>query len=393
MAKEENNSQNVHSMPSSFKSGNFDYSVHPDKKGNGGGGSGPSKKKLIGLLILGAGVLVIGGLIFVLFNYYINPNDSSPENVAVQPSKSSPTNTNQNKKEDTDKEERANNLNPGQENPTPDESEEENKEEETEEDKIGDLNEEEMDTSTSTPETVATSTEEIATSTPETIATSTEETSTSTEEIATSTDETSTSTEEIDPEEAKNIELKDEDGDGLTNMEERLFLSSDNSPDTDGDGYSDFDEVRGLYNPVGDKGLLTNENISTYRNEVFSYETLVPKEWEQQVMGDGYSVMFVSFYDDFVQLVAEEKGDSQGILDWYQEKFPNKEVSEDRMFTKDEFEAIVSEDGLMYYLASENNNFVYTVSYVSVGNESIYPNVLYMMVKALSSIQDEPIEE
>ncbi len=51
---------------------------------------------------------------------------------------------------------------------------------------------------------------------------------------------------------------KDSDGDGLTDDLEELYGTDKNNTDTDGDGYSDYEEIEGGYNPKGD-GKLTEE--------------------------------------------------------------------------------------------------------------------------------------
>lgn len=50
---------------------------------------------------------------------------------------------------------------------------------------------------------------------------------------------------------------KDDDGDGLTNQEEFFYNTDPANPDTDGDGFSDGDEVKNGYNPNGAGKLLT----------------------------------------------------------------------------------------------------------------------------------------
>ena len=63
------------------------------------------------------------------------------------------------------------------------------------------------------------------------------------------------------PEELKQVinsnynELLDADNDGLSIDEEKLYMTDPNNPDTDGDGYSDGDEVKAGYNPNGE-GVL-----------------------------------------------------------------------------------------------------------------------------------------
>lgn len=51
----------------------------------------------------------------------------------------------------------------------------------------------------------------------------------------------------------------DPDHDGLNNAEERLYGTDPNNPDTDGDGYSDGEEVKNGYNPLG-AGMLDSDN-------------------------------------------------------------------------------------------------------------------------------------
>ncbi len=56
--------------------------------------------------------------------------------------------------------------------------------------------------------------------------------------------------------------ILDNDQDGLTNAEERLYGTDINNPDTDGDGYSDATEVKSGYDPLkpAPNDKLTNHN-------------------------------------------------------------------------------------------------------------------------------------
>lgn len=47
----------------------------------------------------------------------------------------------------------------------------------------------------------------------------------------------------------------DTDNDGLTDEQEKSYGTDPNDPDTDGDGFKDGEEVRNLYNPLGNGGL------------------------------------------------------------------------------------------------------------------------------------------
>ena len=47
----------------------------------------------------------------------------------------------------------------------------------------------------------------------------------------------------------------DSDNDGLVDDLERLYGSDPNNPDTDGDGFTDYEEVLNDYNPNGEGKL------------------------------------------------------------------------------------------------------------------------------------------
>lgn len=50
--------------------------------------------------------------------------------------------------------------------------------------------------------------------------------------------------------------ILDQDNDGLTNAQEKIYKTDPNNPDTDKDGYSDGDEVKDGFNPLGEGKML-----------------------------------------------------------------------------------------------------------------------------------------
>lgn len=54
--------------------------------------------------------------------------------------------------------------------------------------------------------------------------------------------------------------LEDQDQDGITDTDERLFQTDPKNPDTDGDGYLDGAEIQNGYNPLGE-GKINLQNI------------------------------------------------------------------------------------------------------------------------------------
>ncbi len=59
----------------------------------------------------------------------------------------------------------------------------------------------------------------------------------------------------------------DDDGDGLNNRDEDKYDTDKNTPDTDGDGFTDGDEVKNGYNPAGDGNLPTTVTSTSSTND------------------------------------------------------------------------------------------------------------------------------
>ena len=77
----------------------------------------------------------------------------------------------------------------------------------------------------------------------------------------------------------------DADGDTLTAAEERFYGTDPNNPDTDGDGFSDGDEVRRGFDPLG-PGKLDSDNDGFPDPEEYSFGT---DPFNPDTDGDGYS--------------------------------------------------------------------------------------------------------
>lgn len=74
---------------------------------------------------------------------------------------------------------------------------------------------------------------------------------------------------------------EDRDDDGLSTAEEELFGTDATVRDTDGDGFSDGEEVRNLYNPAGTAParLLDTGTVYEYTNPRDGWSLYVPRQW------------------------------------------------------------------------------------------------------------------
>ena len=111
----------------------------------------------------------------------------------------------------------------------------------------------------------------------------------------------------LDQEEPELILAQDDDFDLLTNVEEDLWQSDPNNSDTDGDSYSDSEEILNLYNPnqAGSAKLFETDLIKKYIDNIYSYSIYYPSSWQENKIDD--QTMFISETGEFVQIIIQEQ--------------------------------------------------------------------------------------
>ena len=180
------------------------------------------------------------------------------------------------------------------------------------------------------------------------------------------------------------VVVLDSDNDLLSDKEEIVLGTNLNKADSDDDGYNDLLELNNLYNPIGSGTLLENENLNVYTNEKYSLSFLYPKDF---VIKNDESELFIleTIRSSFFQLTITENIDNQGILVWYETNFPEVNISESNLISKDNFEAIISEDGLNIYLTDSENEYFYILTYTPSEDEGLaYNNIFKMMINSFS---------
>lgn len=173
--------------------------------------------------------------------------------------------------------------------------------------------------------------------------------------------ESSTGTESVEPaSESKPLPSDDVDGDGLTVAEEALFGTSDESNDSDNDGFLDLLEVVNLYNPAGftptrlvDAGL-----VKTYVSGVRpGYEVLYPNIWTVNEE-DGGAVTFTDGEGESVVISIVSNQEGQSLLDWF--------INENPLVPTTRIEEPATKSGEPFLTVSDG-----TVSYI-LGDGVIY---------------------
>ncbi|MGB0757002.1 MAG: hypothetical protein ACPGO5_00950 [Patescibacteria group bacterium] len=169
----------------------------------------------------------------------------------------------------------------------------------------------------------------------------------------------------------------DSDGDGLTDVEEILYETEFNKPDTDLDGYVDGSEVLSLYSPRdAGSSLLESGQFDTYLNPSYGYTIAYPTSWSvNEIDGLGNVVMFTSATNQFVEVVVEQKSPLiTDVADWYKQQVPGVDDDLLRFTTigEDGTTAVISLDGAIAY-------FIVGDLVIGIGyNQGIEPEADYL---------------
>lgn len=179
--------------------------------------------------------------------------------------------------------------------------------------------------------------------------------------------------------------LFDSDGDGLNDEEELVLGTKLELVDSNGNTYPDLVEINNNYNPVSQGKLNTNINLENYFNKTFSYNLLFPKNWVQSSLNDDSTIIFTAPDDSIIQISAQNNIDKQGILDWYEESFPDIVITYDKLKTLDNWDGVWGNDNLNFYLTDKQKTNIYVVSYIpAVDGRLVYPNIFNLMINSLS---------
>lgn len=142
------------------------------------------------------------------------------------------------------------------------------------------------------------------------------------------------------------IDKGDDDGDGINNLLEAFLMTDPVTSDTDGDGYSDFEEFINGYDPASKEGVLINSLILSQKLEEFSssYQTegdnIIQRFYLDRAIArvqnglvdrgmDDFSVAYaieprLSVYEEFLFTLHEEENYDLGleIAENYIEDYP-----------------------------------------------------------------------
>lgn len=168
----------------------------------------------------------------------------------------------------------------------------------------------------------------------------------------------------------------DTDEDKLTDVEEIMYGTELDKPDTDGDGFIDGEELMNFYSPLAAGQTLAEADLfAEYQNDKFGYKLIYPKSWSPtSASEDGTVIIFNSPTSQFFEVVIEAKDPNiTSIVDWYTKQLPGLDKEELRRTSvgKDNIEAIYSLDGSTVYFLYKD--WVVALSYnLGISQEADY---------------------
>jgi len=179
---------------------------------------------------------------------------------------------------------------------------------------------------------------------------------------------------------------EDRDRDGLTDKEEILLSSSNDSADSDSDGYTDASELGNLYDPAKKSAkLVDSQKIKTYVMQDRSFSIVYPSQWHPNSNVASDSIVFRSDDEHFVQIIITDNTDGTDLDAFYMRNLQLTQINDKLRIDNDSWQGIMTEDGLVAYILSKTNPAkVYLVQY-DPGQTKIleYPALFKAMIKSL----------
>lgn len=188
----------------------------------------------------------------------------------------------------------------------------------------------------------------------------------------------------------------DTDNDGLTNVEETLYGTNPNNPDTDGDGYIDGERVQtdgtiigelvNLYDPTKAGAKLEGSTlVKRVEDTAKTYSLLVPTSWTTNESSGLLVITPVQQTGEFFQVRAYDNTSNQTPKQWYQTNNPQANVNNVRTMAFNGLEALISEDWstVYYFHGTKVYGLTYTTGSLSQAN---YWTTFDMMMRSFQLV-------
>ncbi|HPY08842.1 MAG: thrombospondin type 3 repeat-containing protein [Patescibacteria group bacterium] len=195
--------------------------------------------------------------------------------------------------------------------------------------------------------------------------------------------ETTSETENSESEEEEVLPVLDSDNDGLTDDEEQALNTNPELADSDDDGHSDLTEILNGYDPLGSGRLADSRFIARHQNSAGNYSVLYPATWDLKSLNNNFTIIISAPDNSLIQISTQDNAKIQNILSWYEETFPDEGNAYERLKQGKNWEGVMGEGGLNFYLTDSNRRNIYVISYIPIiAGRLAYPNIFEMMINS-----------
>jgi len=180
----------------------------------------------------------------------------------------------------------------------------------------------------------------------------------------------------------------DDDNDGLTNVEEAIFRTEINNPDSDTDSKPDGQEILALMDPLTESDkIATSGMINIYTNPTFAYSFFYPASWLARAIPEtnNQEILVITNTGEFFSILVENNPEKLNPRDWYLRQSPD--VDPDLLFETivNNQLAIWSQDYLTIYISKEDK--VYILSYmIGTSEEANFKTTFQMLINSFQFI-------
>ena len=163
----------------------------------------------------------------------------------------------------------------------------------------------------------------------------------------------------------------DTDSDGLTDVEERLYRTEVNNPDSDADTTPDGQEILKLTDPnqqTEGSQLAASGLINVYTNQTYSYSFFYPSSWLARALPEtnNQEVLVITNTGEFFSITIENNPEELSPIEWYLRQSPSVDKSLLYSTIINNQEAVWNQEHLTLYISKDSR--VYILSY-NVGTE------------------------
>lgn len=183
----------------------------------------------------------------------------------------------------------------------------------------------------------------------------------------------------------------DTDSDGLTDLEEPIYGTNSNDPDTDHDSFLDGNEVFHLYNPAsGVNAKLLDTGIVKSVESPIGWSIYVPVTWKSTVSSDGMTASFETGRGEKFVILMHRNKDRKSLMDWYLGDHPGVLSSQlIAITTKSGMSGLESENKLHTYFSWDD--WILDLQYDLDGQPFVNYRQTYEMMKNSLRLSSVPL--